>query len=174
MKVSLNLTSAFTLRKRINEIASQFDNTARFMQLVVEPEEKETVLAKFKNGSFEDAVELSIAAHRASAELTKVIEQHNAEGKAILSKLQHQKTLINVFTGLSVRLSQSPLRKERNPVTGVWETRSLVKVTDYDFDAEIKKGEQVCRFLEDQLSKHNAETKFDFELDDNIYHEIYG
>lgn len=173
MKVSLNLTSAFTLRKRINEITKQLDQ-CRYMTLVVEPEEKDVVLSKFKDGSFEKTIQLATAAHTASADLTAVIEKHNAEGKAILAKIQHLKATISAYECIAARLNMSTLRKERNPVTGVWETRSLVKVSDVDFDAEIKHIEQICRSYEDALSKHNADTKFDFDLDDEIYHEIYG
>lgn len=54
MKIELNLTSAFTLRKRIKELGKVNEQILSYSKYVVEPEQVDEELEKFENKSVYD------------------------------------------------------------------------------------------------------------------------
>lgn len=174
MKIDLNLTSAFVLRKRINALSGEIRGKIVCSQLVVEAEEVESVKEKFVTGDLDSDMELYCKLLDANAALSNEIEFHNVSGKCIMNKIQrlHDKeaTIQCAIRSLGV----NPVRKERNPVTGVWEARKLEKLSNANYEQRLKELAQEKVRLEDELSKVNSSTNFTFDLEDDIYHRIYG
>lgn len=174
MKIELNLTSAFTLRKRINAIASEIKSKGMYTSLVVEPESLEDTNKIFVTGNLDSDMVLMESAIDAGVELSNEIDKMNVVGKGIMNKIQRINDKVEVYRRMVSSLTQNKLRKERNPVTGVWETRSLVAVSDKDYSERIKELLREKMRLEDELTKYNSSTKFSFDLNDELYTKIYG
>ena len=58
MKVELNLSTAFTLRKRIKALAAELYSVMRWSPYITEEEKVDETLQPFENGSLEDTYHL--------------------------------------------------------------------------------------------------------------------
>jgi hypothetical protein len=103
-----------------------------------------------------------------------LIDEYNEKGKAHLNALNILNKKIEVATRLEQLLKANRTQKSRNPVTGNWEVTKLEKITDTDFEKVVDALSKEKVKEEDELSKINSNTKFSFDLDDEIYHKIYG
>lgn len=174
MKIELNMTTAFTLRKRIKELAKQYEMVINYSKYVVEPEQVEEELEKFENKNVYDTFMIWSKCNDESYKLSNLIDENNEKGKACLNALNVINKKIEVATRLEQLLKANRTQKSRNPVTGNWEVTKLEKITDTDFEKIIDSLTKEKVRIEDELSKINSSTKFSFELDDEIYHKIYG
>lgn len=174
MKIELNMTTAFTLRKRIKELAKQYEMVINYSKYVVEPEQVEEELEKFENKNVYDTFMIWSKCNDESYKLSNLIDENNEKGKACLNALNAINKKIEVATRLEQMLKANRTQKSRNPVTGNWEVTKLEKITDTDFEKIIDALTKEKVRIEDELSKINSSTKFSFELDDEIYHKIYG
>lgn len=174
MKIELNMTTAFTLRKRIKELAKQYEMVINYSKYVVEPEQVEEELEKFENKNVYDTFMIWSKCNDESYKLSNLIDENNEKGKSCLNALNVINKKIEVATRLEQLLKANRTQKSRNPVTGNWEVTKLEKITDTDFEKIIDALTKEKVRIEDELSKINSSTKFSFELDDEIYHKIYG
>ena len=174
MKLDLNMTTAFTLRKRIKVLARQYENVLSIGRFVVEPEQVEEELEKFENKNVYDTFLIWSKCNDEAYKLSNLIDEYNEKGKVHLNALNVINKKIEVASRLEQLLKANRTQKSRNPVTGNWEVTKLEKITDTDFEKLV---DALCKEKvkeEDELSKINSNTKFSFDLDDEIYHKIYG
>ena len=174
MKIDLNMTTAFTLRKRIKELARQCENTLRFSRYIVEPEQVEEELEKFENKNVYDTFILFSKCNDEADKLQDLIDKNNIDNKIILNKLTVLNKKIEIATSCNNLLKGNRTQKSRNPVTGNWEVTKLEKITDTDFEKILDALTKEKVRMEDSLAKENANTKFTFDLDEEIYKKIYG
>lgn len=174
MKLDLNLTTAFTLRKRIKELLNKINSQMSFSQYVVEPERKAELLEAFETNDVEGSYKLLTDLMEANRELSDLIDSQNLEGKKILNGLNKVNAQITVVQQIENKLKANRTSKSRNPVTGNWEVATLEKITDFDATKELETLKQKKVRLEDELSKINSKAKFTFDLNDEIYTRIYG
>jgi hypothetical protein len=174
MKLDLNLTTAFTLRKRIKELLNKINSQMIYAQYVVEPERKEEILEAFETNDVEGSYKLLTDLMEANRELSDLIDSQNLEGKKILNGLNKVNAQITVVQQIENKLKANRTSKSRNPVTGNWEVATLEKITDFDATKELETLKQKKVRLEDELSKINSQAKFTFDLNDTIYTRIYG
>lgn len=174
MKIELNMTTAFTLRKRIKDLAAKYDRVFVISRYIVEPEQVEDELEKFENKSVYDTFKLWTKCLDVSNELSDIIDKNNAKGKVLMNKLNSINLKINVANRALNSLKLNRTQKSRNPVTGNWEITKLEKITDVDFNEIIETLTKEKIRIEDELAKVNSSVKFDFEMDDEIYNKIYG
>jgi len=174
MKLDLNLTTAFTLRKRIKELMNKVSNQMRGSNYVVEPERVNEVLETFETGDVEGAYKLYTELQNANRELCDLIDQNNLEGKKLLNKLHVVNDQIMLVTLMEGRLKANRTSKSRNPVTGNWEVTTLTKITEFNTDKELETLKQQKVRFEDELTKINSKAKITFNLNDEIYKRIYG
>lgn len=174
MKIELNLTTAFTLRKRIKELATQYESTMKFGRFVVEPEQVEEELEKYENKNVYDTFVIWSKCNDEAYKLSNLIDENNEKGKTHLNALNVINKKIALATRIDQLLTANRTQKTRNPVTGNWEVTKLEKITDTDFEKIIDALTKEKVRQEDELSKINSNTKFSFDLDDEIYHKIYG
>jgi hypothetical protein len=174
MKVELNLSTAFTLRKRIKALAGELYSVMRWSPYITEEEKVDETLQPFENGSLEDTYHLYVSCLEANEQLSNLIEEKNNEGKKLLCGLNKINAQIELMTSIATALKSGKVSKTRNPVTGVWETITLKKITDFDAAKEVENLKQLKVHQEDRLSIVNGQTKFSFELNDEVYHRIYG
>lgn len=174
MKLDLNLTTAFTLRKRIKELLNKINSQMVYAQYVVEPERKEEILESFETKNVEGSYKLLTDLMEANRELSDLIDSQNLEGKKILNGLNKVNAQITVIQQIENKLKANRTSKSRNPVTGNWEVATLEKITDFDATKELETLKQKKVRLEDELAKINSKAKFTFDLNDTIYTRIYG
>lgn len=174
MKIELNMTTAFTLRKRIKDLAAKYDRVLVISRYIVEPEQVDEELEKFENKSVYDTYKLWTKCLDVSNELSDIIDKNNAKGKVLMNKLNSINLKINVANRALNSLKLNRTQKSRNPVTGNWEVTKLEKITDVDFNEIIETLTKEKIRIEDDLAKVNSSVKFDFEMDDEIYNKIYG
>ena len=174
MKIELNMTTAFTLRKRIKDLAAKYDRVLVISRYIVEPEQVDEELEKFENKSVYDTYKLWTKCLDVSNELSDIIDKNNAKGKVLMNKLNSINLKINVANRALNSLKLNRTQKSRNPVTGNWEVTKLEKITDVDFNEIIETLTKEKIRIEDELAKVNSSIKFDFEMDDEIYNKIYG
>ena len=174
MKIELNLTSAFTLRKRIKELGRVNEQVLAFSKYVVEPEQVDEELEKFENKSVYDTFMLSSKCGDEAYRLQNLIDEHNNKGKVVLNQLNAINKKIEIATRCTNALKVNRTQKSRNPVTGNWEVTKLQKITDIDFETILDDLTKEKVRAEDELSKINSKETFTFELDDEIYKKIYG
>ena len=174
MKIELNMTTAFTLRKRIKDLAAKYDRVLVISRYIVEPEQVDEELEKFENKSVYDTYKLWTKCLDVSNELSDIIDKNNAKGKVLMNKLNSMNLMINVANSALNSLKLNRTQKSRNPVTGNWEVTKLEKITDVDFNEIIETLTKEKIRIEDDLAKVNSSVKFDFEMDDEIYNKIYG
>lgn len=174
MKIELNMTTAFTLRKRIKDLAAKYDRVLVISRYIVEPEQVDEELEKFENKSVYDTYKLWTKCLDVSNELSDIIDKNNAKGKVLMNKLNSINLKINVANRALNSLKLNRTQKSRNPVTGNWEVTKLEKITDVDFNEIIETLTKEKIRIEDELAKVNSSVKFDFEMDDEIYNKIYG
>ena len=174
MKLDLNLTTAFTLRKRIKELLNKINSQMSFSQYVVEPERKAELLEAFETNDVEGSYKLLTDLMEANRELSDLIDSQNLEGKKILNGLNKVNAQIMVVQQIENKLKANRTSKSRNPVTGNWEVTTLEKITDFDATKELETLKQKKVRLEDELAKINSKAKFTFDLNDTIYTRIYG
>ena len=174
MKIELNLTSAFTLRKRIKELGRVNEQILAYSKYVVEPEQVDEELEKFENKNVYDSFMLCSKCSDEAYRLQNLIDEHNSKGKVVLNQLNVINKKIEIATRCANALKLNRTSKSRNPVTGNWEVTKLVKITDTDFEAILDALTKEKVRAEDELSKINAKETFTFELDDEIYKKIYG
>lgn len=172
--MELNLTTAFTLRKRIKELASQYENVLTLSRYVIEPEAVNEQLEQFENNNVYDTFVIWSKCQDEVFKLQTLIDEHNNRGKEYLNALTAVNKKICVATKCAALLNANRTQKSRNPVTGNWEVITLKKITDTDFEKikEALNKEKVR--LEDELAKINSNEKFTFDLDEEIYKKIYG
>lgn len=173
-KIELNLTTAFTLRKRINEIAHRLQRELTCVRYMVDAESKQDQLELLTYKDVEKQLDVMDKYYIAVENLSNKIDEVNGVGKSIMNRLQRINTEIQVATIISNGLNTKQTQKTRNPVTGIWEVEKYVGVTDYDITTHTNKLKQAKVRAEDELANINASTKFDFELDEEIYNTIYG
>ena len=77
MKIELNLTSAFTLRKRIKELGRVNEQILAYSKYVVEPEQVDEELEKFENKSVYDTFKLCSKCGDEAYRLQNLIDEHN-------------------------------------------------------------------------------------------------
>lgn len=174
MKIELNMTTAFTLRKRIKDLAAKYDRILVISRYIVEPEQVDEELEKFENKNVYDTYKLWTKCLDVSNELSDIIDKNNAKGKVLMNKLNSINLKINVANRALNSLKLNRTQKSRNPVTGNWEVTKLEKITDVDFNEIIETLTKEKIRIEDELAKVNSSIKFDFEMDDEIYNKIYG
>ncbi|MBO7694815.1 MAG: hypothetical protein J6T10_19535 [Methanobrevibacter sp.] len=174
MKIELNMTTAFTLRKRIKDLAAKYDRVLVISRYIVEPEQVDEELEKFENKNVYDTYKLWTKCLDVSNELSDIIDKNNAKGKVLMNKLNSINLKINVANRALNSLKLNRTQKSRNPVTGNWEVTKLEKITDVDFNEIIETLTKEKIRIEDELAKVNSSVKFDFEMDDEIYNKIYG
>ena len=174
MKLDLNLTTAFTLRKRIKELLNKINSQMVFAQYVVDPERKAEMLETFETNDVEGSYKLLTDLMEANRELSDLIDSQNLEGKKILNGLNKINAQITVIQQIENKLKANRTSKSRNPVTGNWEVTTLEKITDFDATKELETLKQKKVRLEDELAKINSKAKFTFDLNDAIYTRIYG
>lgn len=174
MKIELNLTSAFTLRKRIKELGRVNEQILAYSKYVVEPEQVDEELEKFENKNVYDTFMLCAKCGDEAYRLQNLIDEHNSKGKVVLNQLNVINKKIEIATRCANALKLNRTSKSRNPVTGNWEVTKLVKITDTDFEAILDALTKEKVRAEDELSKINSKETFTFELDDEIYKKIYG
>lgn len=174
MKIELNMTTAFTLRKRIKDLAAKYDRVLVISKYIVEPEQVDEELEKFENKSVYDTYKLWTKCLDVSNELSDIIDKNNAKGKVLMNKLNSINLKINVANRALNSLKLNRTQKSRNPVTGNWEVTKLEKITEVDFNEIIETLTKEKIRIEDELAKVNSSVKFDFEMDDEIYNKIYG
>lgn len=174
MKIELNMTTAFTLRKRIKDLAAKYDRVLVISRYIVEPEQVDEELEKFENKNVYDTYKLWTKCLDVSNELSDIIDKNNAKGKVLMNKLNSINLKINVANRALNSLKLNRTQKSRNPVTGNWEVTKLEKITDVDFNEIIETLTKEKIRIEDDLAKVNSSVKFDFEMDDEIYNKIYG
>lgn len=174
MKLELNLTTAFTLRKRIKELLGKVNYQLQSSNYVVEPERVNEVLETIESGNVESAYKLYAELLNANRELTDLIDQNNADGKKLLNEVTMTNQKINLITVIDNKLKANRTSKSRNPVTGNWEVTTLTKITEFDTAKELETLKQKKVRLEDELTKVNSKAKLTFDLNDEIYKRIYG
>lgn len=174
MKLELNLTTAFTLRKRIKELLGKVNYQLQASNYVVEPERVNEVLETIESGNIESAYKLYAELLNANRELTDLIDQNNADGKKLLNEVTMTNQKINLITVIDNKLKANRTSKSRNPVTGNWEVTTLTKITEFDTAKELETLKQKKVRLEDELTKVNSKAKLTFDLNDEIYKRIYG
>ena len=174
MKLELNLTTAFTLRKRIKELLGKVNYQLQASNYVVEPERVNEVLETIESGNIESAYKLYAELLNANRELTDLIDQNNADGKKLLNEVTMTNQKINLITFIDNKLKANRTSKSRNPVTGNWEVTTLTKITEFDTAKELETLKQKKVRLEDELTKVNSKAKLTFDLNDEIYKRIYG
>lgn len=174
MKLELNLTTAFTLRKRIKELLGKVNYQLQSSNYVVEPERVNEVLETIESGNIESAYKLYAELLNANRELTDLIDQNNADGKKLLNEVTMTNQKINLITFIDNKLKANRTSKSRNPVTGNWEVTTLTKITEFDTAKELETLKQKKVRLEDELTKVNSKAKLTFDLNDEIYKRIYG
>ena len=174
MKLDLNLTTAFTLRKRIKELLNKINSQMVFAQYVVDPERKAEMLETFETNDVEGSYKLLTDLMEANRELSDLIDSQNLEGKKILNGLNKINAQITVIQQIENKLKANRTSKSRNPVTGNWEVATLEKITDFDATKELETLKQKKVRLEDELAKINSKVKFTFDLNNEIYTRIYG
>ena len=174
MKLDLNLTTAFTLRKRIKELLNKINSQMVYAQYVVEPERKEEILEAFETKNVEGSYKLLTDLMETNRELSDLIDSQNLEGKKILNALNKVNAQITVVQQIENKLKANRTSKSRNPVTGNWEVATLEKITEFDATKELEALKQKKVRLEDELAKINSKAKFSFDLNDEIYTRIYG
>lgn len=174
MKLELNLTTAFTLRKRIKELLGKVNYQLQSSNYVVEPERVNEVLETIESGNIESAYKLYAELLNANRELTDLIDQNNADGKKLLNEVTMTNQKINLITVIDNKLKANRTSKSRNPVTGNWEVTTLTKITEFDTAKELETLKQKKVRLEDELTKVNSKAKLTFDLNDEIYKRIYG
>jgi uncharacterized protein YpuA (DUF1002 family) len=174
MKIELNLTSAFTLRKRIKELGRVNEQILAFSKYVVEPEQVDEELEKFENKNVYDTFMLCSKCGDEAYRLQNLIDEHNNKGKVVLNQLNAINKKIEIATRCANALKVNRTQKSRNPVTGNWEVTKLQKITDTDFETILDALTKEKVRAEDELSKINSKETFTFELDDEIYKKIYG
>lgn len=174
MKIELNMTTAFTLRKRIKDLAAKYDRVLVISRYIVEPEQVDEELEKFENKNVYDTYKLWTKCLDVSNELSDIIDKNNAKGKVLMNKLNSINLKINVANRALNSLKLNRTQKSRNPVTGNWEVTKLEKITDVDFNEIIETLTKEKIRIEDELAKVNSSVKFDFEMDVEIYNKIYG
>lgn len=174
MKLDLNLTTAFTLRKRIKELLNKINSQMIYAQYVVEPERKEEILEAFETKSVEGSYQFLSELMEANRELSNLIDEQNLAGKKILNALNKVNAQITVIQQVENKLKANRSTKSRNPVTGNWEVDTLEKITEFDATKELEALKQKKVRLEDELSKNNSQAKLTFNLNDEIYTRIYG
>lgn len=174
MKLELNLTTAFTLRKRIKELLNKVSYQLQCPNYVVEPERVNEVLETLESGNVEGAYRLYAELQNANRALSDLIDQNNADGKKLLNEVTMINTQINLVTIIDNKLKANRTSKSRNPVTGNWEVTTLTKITEFDTAKELETLKQKKVRLEDELTKVNSKAKLTFDLNDEIYKRIYG
>lgn len=174
MKLDLNLTTAFTLRKRIKELLNKINSQMVYAQYVVEPERKEEILESFETKNVEGSYKLLTDLMETNRELSDLIDSQNLEGKKILNGLNKVNAQITVVQQIENKLKANRTSKSRNPVTGNWEVATLEKITEFDATKELEALKQKKVRLEDELAKINSKAKFSFDLNNEIYTRIYG
>lgn len=174
MKLDLNLTTAFTLRKRIKELLNKINSQMVYAQYVVEPERKEEILESFETKNVEGSYKLLTDLMETNRELSDLIDSQNLEGKKILNALNKVNAQITVVQQIENKLKANRTSKSRNPVTGNWEVATLEKITEFDATKELEALKQKKVRLEDELAKINSKAKFSFDLNNEIYTRIYG
>ena len=174
MKLELNLTTAFTLRKRIKELLGKVNYQLQSSNYVVESERVNEVLETIESGNIESAYKLYAELLNANRELTDLIDQNNADGKKLLNEVTMTNQKINLITVIDNKLKANRTSKSRNPVTGNWEVTTLTKITEFDTAKELETLKQKKVRLEDELTKVNSKAKLTFDLNDEIYKRIYG
>lgn len=174
MKIELNMSTAFTLRKRIKDLGRTYESLLRFSRFVVEPEQVEEELEKYENKNVYDTFMLFSKCQDEAYKLQNLIDEHNNKGKVYLNQLNTINKKIEIATSCANLLKCNRTQKSRNPVTGNWEVTKLEKISDTDFEAIVDALTKEKVRAEDDLSKTNANAKFTFDLDDEIYKKIYG
>lgn len=174
MKLDLNLTTAFTLRKRIKELLNKINAQMIYAQYVVEPERKEEILESFETKNVEGSYKFLSDLMEANRELSNLIDEQNLAGKKILNALNKVNAQITLVQQIENKLKANRTSKSRNPVTGNWEVATLEKITEFDATKELETLKQKKVRLEDELSKNNSQAKLTFDLNDEIYNRIYG
>ncbi len=174
-KIDLNLTTAFTLRKRIKEISTRLHRELAMVRYMDEPESKQDQLDLLTYGDVEKQLVALNKYLNAVESLSDKIDSENAKGKTVLNKLNRINTELQIASVVANGLNGiKQTQKSRNPVTGVWEVNKLEPVTNYDIDKHIELLKQEKVRAEDDLAKINASTNFKYEIDEEIYNTIYG
>ena len=174
IELTLNITTALTLRKRINNIISKIQTNLSFMQMLVEKENLDVHKDLLYTDSIEKELELFDAAYESLEILNNGIDSANSQGKAYLDRINSINKKLSVYTRLANGLASRCKSKERNPITGVWEYIELVPITNIDFQKKVDELTHQKFRLEDELSKYNAKSNFTIIIDDKIYTMIYG
>ena len=170
-KSTLNLTSAFMLRKRLVELRKKFKKY-QFEKCVGEPQYIEALQKRL--GNFDDLLKLYDVAGEAIVKLSHEIEEHNAVSRGILAELNMLNDTIEMNKSVIESLERPMYEMTRNPVTGVMEKVEYARVTDVNFSERDSRLKQRKIKLEDLLSSTNTSTTFEFELPDELWKELYG
>lgn len=174
MKIELNISTAMILRKRIKELASNYESVLIGTQYIAEPEKVSEILEKFEDNNVLKTYDMWCTCLNEVTALSNLIDEHNVEGKSLLNVLNTLNLIMDRVNRIITLSNASRTSKTRNPVTGVWEVNKYEKITDTDFSVILDGLKKKKIKIEDDLAKFNANTKFDFELNDDVYHKIYG
>ena len=82
MKIELNLTSAFTLRKRIKELGRVNEQLLAYSKYVVEPEQVDEELEKFENKNVYDTFMLCSKCGDEAYRLQNLIDEHTSDDQS--------------------------------------------------------------------------------------------
>ena len=172
--LNLNLTTAFTLLKRVKKISADFYNQLYSNSIIVPEDELETQKLLWRGGSFDEALKLDGEAIIAQSVLNKAIEEVNGHARFLLKQISILKENLNTLKRIKDSTVGAKLvAKERNPVTGEIETTKLVNQCSVDVVKYIESTKKTINRLEDELSQYNGKTFIDVEISDNILAEIY-
>lgn len=173
-KLNLNLTTAFTLLKRVKKISADFYNQLYHNPIIVPEDELETQKLLWKGRSFDEAFALNAGAVIAQSVLNKAIENVNGHARFLLKQISLLKENLNTLKKIKDSTVGTKLvRKERNPVTGEMEITQLVSQCGVDIVKYIEDTKKTINRLEDELSQYNGKTFIDVEIPDSILAEIY-
>lgn len=170
-KMTLNLTSAFMLRKRLAGLRKKFGEY-RMETCVGEPQDIDAIQKRL--GNFDDLLKLYDMAGEAIVSLGHKLEEHNAVSRGILAELDMVNKTIDTFVLIMGRLEQPMYEMSRNPVTGTMDKVEYKRVSDVNFSDRVSRLKKRKIRLEDLLSSTNSSTTFEFELPDELWKELYG
>lgn len=172
MKLSLNMTTAMTLRKRLNSLASKLESNLR-ANVYADPDEYEQLKSNFVTGSFDGDLTLYDETLASLGRLNREIDRNNLVGKTLLDNIKLTNRKIETFNEIASSQCGNHKKKERNPVSGEWEVTEYVPLTRVDGKSLLTFAQKQKNITEDELTTFNGTTCFDFELNDEVHSRAY-
>ena len=169
----INLTRAFTLRKRLRTILTDISKRINFanvgrLDTTVYPDDKVVKSTEkdfdYKGLNLQDTYELLLKGNDYMLTLNNLIDKANVEhARPIINELENEKSKISLLKNLSDTANEFTETKTayENVGTVVLVTRNYVRTNDYDWNNAYNECKKNVVKLEDKLSEVNATTMFD-------------